>query len=358
MSTGKFFDPLSQVFTTPIVGGDQGGAAPGNASSGPAPDAALVQEMRNEIRTLVQEISQLAQTEISLDEFYEGFLTRVVGAMAAVGGAIWSIADNQPPQLRSQVNLSVVGLTAETQAPHLALLKKVAAGGQAVLVPPHSGLGTSGPAPEMATASQPHNPTDLLLVLAPLWQEGKVVGLAEIFQRPGGGPTTLRGYVRFLVQMAELAAEFLKNQRLRQLVDSQQLWQQLEAFLAAIHGSLDLRETSFAVVNEGRRLIGCDRVTLALQEGSRLRVTTVSGLDSIDRRASEIQRLSQLATAVYKTKQPFWHCTDAAEVAPQIDEHLQPYVDTAHSKLIAILPLVTAPAAEAETAPWPGSPAA
>ncbi|MBC7853732.1 MAG: HlyD family efflux transporter periplasmic adaptor subunit [Pirellulaceae bacterium] len=308
-------------------------AAKGNAPSPPpSPDPLLVQETKNEIRSLVQEIAQLAQQEIPPEEFYAGFLGRIVSAMAAVGGAVWTSGENGL-SVAYQVNLAGAELDDSTagRQQHSRLLKNAMLSGNALLVSPRAG--GSG---EDAEA----NPSAHLLVLAPLRVEQEVVGLIEIFQRPGGGPTTQRGYVRFVSQMADLAADYLKNQRLRFLHDRQQLWKQLEQFLRSIHASLDVRQAGFSIVNEGRRLIGCDRVSLAVQDGGKLRVVAVSGLDTIDRRATEVRHLSKLAQVVARTNEPLWHAAGSGEAAPQIDQHLQPYIDASHARLVAVLPLL------------------
>src|SRR6185503_222418 len=75
------------------------------ASPPPSPDPLLLQETRNEIRTLVQEIAQLAQKEIPAEEFYAGLLGRMVSAMAAVGGAVWTSGESGIA-LAYQVNLA------------------------------------------------------------------------------------------------------------------------------------------------------------------------------------------------------------------------------------------------------------
>ena len=72
----------------------------GSSSSAPDPqDAAseerLVEQTKQQIRTLVREISQLAQSDIPLNDFFEGFLGRVVSALAADGGAIWMVDDEE-----------------------------------------------------------------------------------------------------------------------------------------------------------------------------------------------------------------------------------------------------------------------
>ncbi|MEX2027514.1 MAG: biotin/lipoyl-binding protein, partial [Pirellulaceae bacterium] len=64
-----------------------------------------------------------------------------------------------------------------------------------------------------------------------------------------------------------------------------------------------------------------------------------SGLDSIDRRASEVRRLGLLARAVLRTGEPLWHTGDDCELPPQIDDQLQPYLDQSHARMVAVLPL-------------------
>ncbi|MCI0358897.1 MAG: HlyD family efflux transporter periplasmic adaptor subunit, partial [Planctomycetaceae bacterium] len=311
-----------------------------SALAGGPPEASVVAEMRHEIRILVQEIAQVAQTNVQPDEFYAAFLPRVVSAMGAVGGVVWVIGESGRLRSAFQVNLAQTGLDAAEHRPqHGGLLKKAIGGNQAIIVPPKSGAGG---------ADEAGNPSELLLVLAPLVVENQPQGIVEVFQRPGGGPTTQRGYLRFLIQMCDLACDYLKNRRLRQLEENQSLWQQLEQFVQAIHASLDVRTTSFALVNEGRRLAGCDRVSLALAYGGQCRIEAVSGLDTIDRRAAEVKRLARLATSVLRTGEPLWHQGEETELPPQIDGPLQEYVDRSHARMVAVLPLVPAISADSD----------
>jgi multidrug efflux pump subunit AcrA (membrane-fusion protein) len=330
---------LGGTFTASMRGASE--VAPGGSTlAADKPDPSAVAEMKNEIRLLVQEIAQLAQTTADPDEFYAAFLSRVVSAMGAIGGVVWTIGEAGRLRNAYQINLAQTGLdSTQHRSRHGLLLKKGLTGNQAIVVPPQAGG---------ASDDEAGNPSDLLIVLAPLIVESRSQGLVEIFQRPGGGPTTQRGYLRFLIQMCDVACDFLKNRRLRQLEENQSLWQQLEQFVQAIHASLDVRTTSFALVNEGRRLVGCDRVSLALTYGNSTRIEAVSGLDTIDRRAAEVKRLGQLAAAVLRTGEPFWHGGDERELPPQIDGPLAQYVDLSHARLVAVLPLVPGNPAERE----------
>ena len=350
MSTTGPTDSQIQPTQGPFVAGS---VVPGTASEpgdrAGEVDPLLIQQTKNEIRSLVNEITQLSQANIPVQEFYEEFLNRVVRALASHGGAIWSAKEDGSLQLEYQVNLPREDIVDDQtqQLRHGRLLQNVLQNGHPTLVPPHSGGAEDDAA----------NPTDYLLVLVCLRVEQETLSVVEIFQRAGGGPTTQRGYLRFLVQMAELAGDYLKNRRLRHLGDRESLWEQLEGFIRAAHRELDSTATAYTIVNESRRLIQCDRVSIALREGRRLAIKAVSGLDTIDRRAAEVQQLGALATAIAGGRKPLWYRGDSRELPPQIDEPLHAYLDQSHAKLLGVIPLF-APDDEADdrSSPQPREP--
>jgi multidrug resistance efflux pump len=297
-------------------------------------DPQLVRETKQQIRALINEVHQLAQSHCPIEEFYEGFLTRIVSALAGVGGAIWRKTDEGRIELAYQINLNQSGLTGDeaAQLSHHLLLDRIAKNGEALLVAPNSGTVEVG---------EPGNPTPHLLLIDTLVVDQQTVGMVEIFQRAGSGPATQRGYLRFLTQMTAIASDFVRNHQLRMLTDRQSFWDKVEQFVRQIHRGLDAKQTAFAIVNDGRRIIDCDRVSFATTKRRIAKVQFVSGLDSIDRRSSDIKQLSRLVTAVIKTRQPFWYSGDDSSLPPQLEKQLHQYLDQSHAKVIGIIPLHT-----------------
>lgn len=331
------------------------GSAQTVSESAASVDAAEVERAKREIQGLVQEIAELSRAEVDQAEFYDALLNKVVAALAAPGGAVWTLAETGGLQLTYQINLRDTGLIENPigQSQHGRLLRQVLQGTEGALVSPHSGSGD-------ATENDPEaaaNPTDFLLVLAPVYNDQGPQGVVEVFQRPGARMATQRGYLRFLLQICEFAGDYLKGRRLRHLAEKQSLWEQLETFTRTAHEKLDVRETAYTIANEGRRLIGCDRVSVAIKHGGKCRIEAVSGQDTFDKRSNVTVLLGKLATAVAKTGEDCWYSGDASNLAPQVEEALDAYVDESHTKSLAILPLVE-PGGEVELAPdeMPGRP--
>jgi hypothetical protein len=291
-----------------------------------------IEKTKQQIRGLVGEIQQLSKSDMTDEEYYAAFLQRVMQALAAVGGAIWTIGEGKKPFLAYQSNISPTLLDAQSEdaAKHSKLLEYIINTNQPQLIPPLSSAGDE---------RLGGNPTRQLMVVAPLGHDGIVEGLVEIFQRPDTQPATQRGYLRFLVQMCELAADWFKNRKLGQLTDKHSLWAQGDEFSRAVHETLDLRETCYTIVNEGRRMLGVDSVSVAIKRAGKCEVEAVSGQDTVDTRSNVMTMLGKLASRVVASGEPLWYLGSTEDMPPQIEEALEEYVDHSYTKSLSVLPL-------------------
>ncbi|MDO4628660.1 MAG: HlyD family efflux transporter periplasmic adaptor subunit [Planctomycetia bacterium] len=295
----------------------------------------MVERTKQHIKELVGEITQLSQSDMPAEEFYAQFLQRVVAAVAGVGGVVWKVGETGGLALQCQVNLRESGLTEvekEKMTEHSRLLYKALKHPEGITTPPYTS--------SEEEAGVTGNPTGCILLLQPLITEVETVGLVEIFQRAEVTANTLGGYQRFLRQMSELAVEFLRTGQLRNLADRQLLWNRVEEFVKTIHESLDPYQTAYTIANEGRRLIECDRVSIAIRRGNRCRVEAVSGQDLFDKRSNAIRLLNRLATAVVSVEEPLWYSGDTSNLAPQVEKIVDEYVDESHSKAVVVIPLI------------------
>ncbi len=301
-----------------------------STSSIPSPES--VEETKQQIRGLINEITELSRSEIPAQDYYPAVLKRIIEALAAVGGAVWLLDELGQLRLSYHINLSsdLVEPTNEDAVKHGRLLTRLFVRGKSELVPPNSMLGDS---------QQEGNPSPYLLVVAPLASGKQTSGLIEVFQRPDSAPNIQRGYQRFLDQMAVLISEWLKGHQLTKVADRQQMWQQADHFARLAHDNLDHRDTAFTIANEGRQLIGCDRVSVAIKRGRKCKVEAISGQDTIENRSNIVSALNKLASRVVAAGESLWYDGSTVDLPPQIEEAVEDYVDLSHGRSIVVLPI-------------------
>ncbi len=299
-----------------------------------------------EIDELVDDVARLAGSDLSTNAFHVGLLERAVRGLTAVGGAIWIRRGQGQIALECQIHLDGLPLAenwADAQR-HTHLLDAALSTGKSSIVSPLSA---------MAGYPQAANPTGYLLVLAPLPVDAGSAGVIEVFQRPVVSPGAERGYLRFLAALSELAGDFQRNRQIRELRDREILWGRFERFAEQIHTSLDVRQTAYTIANDGRSLIGCDRLSVGVLRGRKCRLIATSGVDQFDRRATCVQLMERLAAAVAETDEPLWRDDNQAAMPPQIELPLDALLDETHARALAVLPLRTIepPKSQAEEEP-------
>ena len=276
----------------------------------------------------------MAKSDIAPEEFYGEFLPRVVSALAAVGGAVWTSNDEGRLALQYQINLQETRLRDKRgeQIRHGRLLHKVLTDGEGMLVPPHSGAGDDDEAA---------NPTDFLLVLGPAQDRpGSGRRASRSSSGPTPGPPPRRDTCGSCMQMCELAGDFFKSHQLRHFSDRQVLWTQLEEFTRGVHASLDPRETAYTIANEGRRLIECDRVSVAIRTGQQVpRSRRSAGRTCSTSDPTPCGCWASWPRPWWPRGEPIWYTGDTSDMAPQVEDAVQEYVDESHSKTVAVLPL-------------------
>ena len=174
----------------------------------------------------------------------------------------------------------------------------------------------------------------------------QVTGLLEILMDPTRRAAQQKSTLRFVSDLCDLAATYLKNRQMRQMMSQQRLWNQLEGFTHQIHGTLDLKETSYAVVNDGKRLVGCDRLSVALKISGRTMIEAISGQEVVEQRSNLVRELTRLCKAVIRSGEDLVYTGSTDGFAPDLRDALEMYVDESGSKVVIVTLLHKPEAAE------------
>ena len=150
--------------------------------------------------------------------------------------------------------------------------------------------------------------------------------------------------LELLAAIAELAGDYERRR-----VDPSD-WSAVHELALALHRDLDLDATCFAIANEGRRVLQCDRVSVFVYRGRKARLQAVSGMDHFDRRAEAVQAAERLATLVSRHGEPLWAGATTDEIPEPIEDCLQAHSEISGARSISVRPLTKEDSSETESA--------
>ena len=157
--------------------------------------------------------------------------------------------------------------------------------------------------------------------------------------RGDASPATYRGCEQFLTAVCELAADYHAFDELRRLRQDEHHRAELLELGRLVHSKLNLSATAYAVANEGRRVVDCDRLSVLVGRGRRCRLLAASGVSRVERRSGAARRLAQVAELVRRTDEPAFYADGECDALPPVAEAIERHVEESHARQIAAIPL-------------------
>jgi len=290
-------------------------------------DSNAAQQTRDHVVRKAKEIEQLSKSQIQPAEFFQKFLETLVEAMGAQAGVVWTRGQGNRLQIISERGLADTGLTQNPQTAHLnqQILMDVMSNGQARVLSPDE---------EKVATNHVH-------IFAALHSNKQTLGIVQIFQRADSPIEARSGYLQFVEQMTWYASKYLENRSKQSNggVVSSQFWNDFEQFVLQLQRSLDLGEVTTTLVNDGRLLMECDRVSIALRRGKRTYVQAISGQDIVNSRANLVRTMKGLSKATIDLGEKVLYTGKIESLAPQIEEPLANYIQESGSRMVLAIPL-------------------
>lgn len=281
-----------------------------------------------QLEKLVERLHTAARSEATPREFYRQLLAETYAAVGAIGGAGWRrvaperlevVADLQTdsagalPSIASRRDAVLRAFAAPQLAPTMAA---DVAGLESVITPIIDAAGDVGPS-------------------------SGAIGALELWFPACDSAAVRQGRRELASTIAAIAADFHTLAELRERRATAALQQHAVDFLRRIQQPRDLEGTAFAVVNEARRLLQCDRVSLMLRRSEQWRLVCVSGISRADRQ-SELARLAaRLADDVANWGEPIVHVADRlddADLPTRLAATLAEHLDHSHARQLAAAP--------------------
>jgi len=277
---------------------------------------------------LAKEIEQLAETQLPREQFFQKFLTNILLATSAPVGAVWLMQEGRL-HLCSEIRLTTTGLqeNADLRKFHQRLLGEVMANGQARLV-------HTDEEPSLAF------PLRSLMILTALQANGACCGVVQIFQRPDIAPASRGGYLQYIEQMTHFASRYLERTAVAKApATTGTINDELARYGVQLQRSLLVRDVAAVAANDGRLLVGCDRVSVVTQRGRKVQVQAVSGQESIHSRANLVTAMVRLSREAIQSGVPISYTGSTDDFPPQVKERLADFVQESGARMVLVVPL-------------------
>lgn len=288
---------------------------------------AAAQKTRERVLQMAREIEQLSHKDLPTQAFFRQFLDLLVRSLGARAGAVWMLAAGRM-NLTAEVGLAEIGFKDNPQAPALnhRLLAGVMSDGQAC---------THAPGDPGVQLPTPH-----LHILAALYAEKECVGVVQVFQRADSPAEARPGYLQFVEQMTGYASRYLERQRSGvKAPDPAKFWDDFEQYVLQLQRTLDEQEVASTAVNDGRLLLGADRVSLAVRRGKKVSIKAVSGEDVVNARSNLIRAMRKLCERTMAMRERVQYTGKVENLAPQIEEPLANFIQESGSRMVIAIPL-------------------
>jgi multidrug efflux pump subunit AcrA (membrane-fusion protein) len=289
-----------------------------------------------ELEEVFAGLSRLARSSVDPPEFYRALVEDSVRALSAIGGVVWLRSASGALQPIVQISWPHAELFPDeaSRRAHESLLYDVAN---------RAHVATVAPCPIDGQTDRSYSTKHAFLVgpvnVPAANGTTAVVAIVELLVRSGASPATYRGYEQFLSGVCELAADYHAFAELRRRRADDDYRAQLVELSSQVHRERSLAETAYAVANEGRRVIGCDRLSVVAKRGRRCRLLATSGVSRIERRSGAARRIEQLADQVRRTDEAAYYTDGQSDGLPPVAEALEEHAEESHARQVAAIPL-------------------
>lgn len=277
-----------------------------------------------DVDNFLAELERLAHETAEAHSFYAELLESVTLAMGARTTSYWTGGSGQlriSHQYRLDTNVSTIDAqlakrleeTRQTGSPRL-----------------FTGPGMRG-----------------LLLASPVRGLAGYTGVLTAELTSGLDPESAERALELFAAIAEVAGDFELR---RQVVSSSELKREfamLEAFLLRVYGAWSVADVCRELAEEGRRLLGCDRLSVLVRSGRSWRVAAVSGVDSPSRRSDAVRGMERLVRVVAATGEMLVLGDETPELPPQVQSAVDDYFAGPAPRSLIVAPCAT-PATDRE----------
>ncbi|PHS12274.1 MAG: hypothetical protein COA78_08455 [Blastopirellula sp.] len=282
---------------------------------------------RRQLESLLDDLADLAESGIDQQQFFAELADRAVFAISALGASIWKLGPSNQLVSVHNTDLTKVYPNLNTK--------------QQQLLADQQSLASVIQRNEPTTVRSVHtnNEAGHLIFACPVIVANQTWGILALYHSPNLPQAAQNGYLQLCQALGEIIAHYRSGCILEEHAVSHRQWQNYLNFARSAHRDLDEKKTAYRLANDARNCLDVDRVTIATKQGSRCKVQAMSGIDTVNHRANVVKKLERLIASVIRLDHPLIFTGDTSDLAPQIEQPLNDYLEETPCRILAIFPL-------------------
>ncbi len=279
----------------------------------------------DQLERSIERLHDAARSIVDQRDFYRLLIDEAAAAIDAAGGAVWRAGAGGRPELVCES--LPAGIEAASRSSRLTGFERAASGGGATCSPHDSTYDLLHAA--VAQPSTGAEATDSTAAVFELWMP------------TGADASTRQAWLDFAAALADIATDFHARDELRRLRAACHVHDRALELVRRAATPRSLAGAAFEVVNEARRALDCDRVSLLIRRGRRWRFVAASGADEAPRRTEFARRSEALAAHAAA-----WGAAIEAPAAkataddwpPQLAAAIEAHLDHSQARRLAAAP--------------------
>ncbi len=275
------------------------------------------------------ELAQLAESDLAPEVFFARFLDVLVPSVDAVGAIAWG--------LNQQGLLSKIAQTGEIEVADKDNLPEARLHVQLLLRVLHSGR------PDVrlpASAGKENGTAQQVRLLAPLHHQQNCIGVVEVALPADVSADRAGERLRLVSELVGYASRYMGGLHASEpTADHPEFLSRLEQIALRLHGRASSRQVCQVAANEGRLLLGCDRVSVAVRRGKDALILAVSGQDRVIYRSNLVRAMTGVAKQTLQAGQAIRYTGTVENLPPQIEKPLVDYLAESGARRLEAVPL-------------------
>jgi hypothetical protein len=243
----------------------------------------IFEKKKLEFKSIVSELFSICRSQANLGQFLQNFLVSAVRLMEGDGGSLW---------IRRGANVELAFETGESRE-MLPVVEEEGKGDEGALLEKISQVMKPFVAPLVKKGMEEEGQRRSIGIYIPIEAEGGLFGILKVVKYRESN-VIYKEEVELLQNLTGLIPFYMNQLQMPKVIGRMEEIGKLFDINKEIFSSLDPIKIAFTLANLIPGVVRCERCTVALYDGKKLRIKAITGQDLIEQKSVTIRSLTRI----------------------------------------------------------------